>query len=140
MTVSTNPSGRPEVAVGAVCVRDGRLLLVRRGRGAGAGAWALPGGRVQWGERLAEAVARELREETGLAATVGALCGVAERMSADHHYVILDYWVDVAEGQPVAADDAAAVCWASRGTLQQLPLVPQLVEFLTEHRVLDRLR
>ncbi|MDQ3973958.1 MAG: NUDIX domain-containing protein, partial [Actinomycetota bacterium] len=101
---------------------------------------ALPGGRVQWGERLAEAVTRELREETGLTGRAGTLCGIAERVSADHHYVILDYWVNVPEGQPVAGDDAAAVCWASRDTLQQLPLVPQLVEFLTEHHVMDRLR
>ena len=55
----------PEVAVGAIVVHDGCLLLVQRGRGAGAGKWAPPGGRVEFGETLVDAVVREVREETG---------------------------------------------------------------------------
>lgn len=124
----------PQVAVGAVCVREGRLLLVRRGRGASHGTWSLPGGRVERGETLAAAVARELREETGLRGTVGDLCGVAERFVDDHHFVILDYWVET-DGDPVAADDAAAVTWASRDQLTGLRLAPRLEEFLREHGV-----
>lgn len=133
------PAPRPEVAVGAVVVRDGRLLLVRRGRGVGRGRWSLPGGRVEAGETLAQALRRELREETGLDGTVGALCGVAERIGADHHYVILDYWVDVGGREPVAGDDAAAVRWAGRADLDRLDLVERLVEFLAQHGVLPRL-
>lgn len=130
----------PVVAVGAICVRDGRLLLVKRGRGAAAGQWAVPGGRVDFGEPLAEAVRRELREETGLTGTVGALCGIAERRAGGHHFVILDYWVNVASGDAVAADDADEVIWASRTDLDRLPLVPLLTVFLAEHGVLDQLR
>jgi len=130
---------RPVVAVGAVCVRGGRVLLVLRGRGPAAGAWALPGGRVEHGEELAAAVRRELAEETGLHGAVGPLCGVAERVFGGHHYVILDYWVDVPSGDAVAADDAHDVAWAGLSDLDRLPLVPRLVEFLTEHGVLDRL-
>jgi len=133
------PAPRPEVAVGVVAVRDGRLLLVRRGRGVGAGRWSLPGGRVEPGETLTEAVRRELREETGLDGTVDGLCGVAERMGDGYHYVILDYWVEVAAGDPVAADDAAAVRWAGRDDLARLDLVEGLVEFLADHGVLPRL-
>jgi 8-oxo-dGTP diphosphatase len=132
------PEPRPEVAAGAVCVRGGRLLLVRRGRGVGAGAWSLPGGRVEAGELLADATLRELREETGLDGTVEGLCGIAERIGPDHHYVIVDHWV-AASGEPVAGDDAAEVCWAGLGELRRLPLVDRLAEFLAEHGVLERL-
>ena len=131
---------RPVLAVAAVCVRDGRLLLVRRGRGAAVGQWAVPGGRVEFGESLADAVLRELREETGLDGTVGPLCGIAERRAGDHHFVILDYWVDVRPGDAFAGDDADDVRWAGHDDLRRLPLVPLLVEFLTDHGVLTRLR
>ncbi|HSK95674.1 MAG TPA: NUDIX domain-containing protein [Euzebyales bacterium] len=130
---------RPEVAVGAVLVRDGRLLLVRRGRGVGAGRWSLPGGRVEPGETLAAALTRELREETGLTARIGDLCGIAERIGDRAHYVILDFWAS-AEGTPVAGDDAAAVMWADRAALQRLDLVERLMEFLDDHDVLDHLK
>lgn len=136
--VAVAADGRPEVAVGAVAVRGDRLLLVRRGRGTGVGLWSLPGGRVEHGETLAEALVREVAEETGLDATVGALCGIAERISEDHHFVILDYWVE-GRGDATAGDDAEAVCWASRADLDALPLVPRLMEFLGEHGVLGRL-
>lgn len=132
-------AARPEVAVGAVVVRDGKLLLVQRGRGAAVGQWSLPGGRVEAGEALAAAVARELYEETGLRGRVGELCGVAERAGEGWHYVILDYWVDAPSGEPVAGDDARDVRWAARGDLQRLDLVPRLVEFLDQRGVLDRL-
>lgn len=128
-----------EVAVGAVCVRAGRLLLVKRGRGAAVGQWAVPGGRVNPGESSADAVRRELREETGLEVTVGPLCGIARRRSGDHRFLILDYWVEAASGDACAGDDAADVTWASRADLERLELVPLLREFLGAHGVLDRL-
>ncbi|HSK90265.1 MAG TPA: NUDIX domain-containing protein [Euzebyales bacterium] len=129
---------RPEVAVGAVVVRDGRLLLVRRGRGVGVGLWSLPGGRVEPSETLADAVRRELREETGLQVRVGPLCGVAERITDEAHYVILDFWAD-ADGAAVAGDDAEGVVWADRALLDDLALVDGLLEFLADHVVLDHL-
>lgn len=104
------------------------------------GAWALPGGHLQPGETLAAAVARELEEETGLLGTLGALCGVAERIGEGYHYVILDYWVEVMDGEPIAGDDASDVCWAGRADLDRLPLVGLLAHWLAEHGVLDRLR
>jgi 8-oxo-dGTP diphosphatase len=131
---------RPEVAVGAVVVRDGRLLLVRRGRGVGVGLWSLPGGRVEPGETLDAAVRRELAEETGLQVRVGPLCGIAERINDQAHYVILDFWADAdARGTAVAGDDAAGVMWAGRHDLDRLDLVTGLRDFLDRHGVLDRL-
>jgi ADP-ribose pyrophosphatase YjhB (NUDIX family) len=128
----------PEVAVGAVCVRDGRLLLVQRGRGVSAGAWSLPGGRLEPGETLEQAVVRELAEETRLAGRVLGLAGLAERRSQGHHYVILDYWVE-AHGDPVAGDDARDVIWASLADLERLPLVSELAAWLSAHDVTSRL-
>jgi 8-oxo-dGTP diphosphatase len=130
----------PVLAVGAICVHDGRLLVVQRRRAPGEGLWSVPGGRVEAGEQMADAVRRELAEETGIEGTVGPLCGLVERIGADHHYVICDYWVEVDRDQAVAGDDAAAVAWVTRSELARLPCVTGLQSFLTEHGVLDRLR
>ena len=86
---------RREVAVGAIVVHDGCLLLVRRGRGAATGKWAPPGGRVEFGETLRAAVVREVREETGIAVTRRRAAGWVERTGIDpepYHYVILDFF------------------------------------------------
>ena len=129
----------PQVAVGAVCSRDGRLLLVRRGRGVAVGSWSLPGGRVEHGELLADAVLRELQEETGLGGTVTGVCGIAERIFDGHHFVIVDFWVEPDDAPELAGDDAAEALWAEQADLARLDLVPRLMEFLTDNDVLDRL-
>jgi 8-oxo-dGTP diphosphatase len=136
----TVPLNEPQVAVGAVAVRDGRLLLIQRGREPGAGRWSLPGGRVRPGEHLHDAVLRELREETGLGGEVRQLCGVAERIGAGWHYVILDFWVAVSSEEPVAGDDARDVAWVSADDLRSLDCVDGLEGFLRDHGVLDALR
>ena len=113
---------RPEVAVGAVAVRDGSLLMIRRGRPPSQGRWSLPGGRVEWAEDLAGALRREVAEETGLDVVVGALAGVVERIYPDQgfHYVILDYHVTVTGGTVRAGGDVTDARWV------QLPDVPDL--------------
>jgi ADP-ribose pyrophosphatase YjhB (NUDIX family) len=127
----------PTVAVGAVVVVEDRLLLVRRGRGPATGAWSVPGGRVEAGETLAEAVVRELAEETGLEGVCGVLVGWVERIGGDDHYVILDFWVTVLDDRPpVAGDDAAEVAWVPLGHVADHPLVDGLAEFLHQHGVI----
>lgn len=125
---------RPEVCVGAIAVDDGRLLLVRRGHGPAAGEWSVPGGRVEPGETLAEAVVREVREETGLEGVCGPLVGWVERIGPDHHFVILDFAVSVLEpGVPRAGGDAAEAAWVPLADVPGLRLVEGLAEFLHEH-------
>lgn len=128
----------PEVCVGAIVVDDARLLLVRRGHGPAAGDWSVPGGRVEPGETLAEAVVRELAEETGLEGVCGKLIGWVERIGEDHHFVILDFAVTLLEGaEPVAGDDAAEARWVPLGEVAEQRLVEGLAEFLHEHGVIE---
>ena len=128
---------RPEICVGAVVVDAGDLLLVRRGRGPAAGAWSVPGGRVEAGETLAEAVVRELAEETGLEGVCGELVGWVERVGDEYHFVILDFAVTPLERrEPVASDDAVEAAWVPLDEVAAWPLVDGLAEFLYEHGVI----
>jgi ADP-ribose pyrophosphatase YjhB (NUDIX family) len=126
---------KPEVAVGAVVRRGDEILLVRRGRGTAVGQWAIPGGRVEFGEGLKAAVAREVREETGLDVNVGRFLGWAERMGDDpspYHYVILDFAAEPADPtiEARAGDDADDVAWVPANDVERYPLVAGLAEFL----------
>jgi ADP-ribose pyrophosphatase YjhB (NUDIX family) len=127
----------PEVAVGAVAVRDDALLLVRRGRGPAAGEWSVPGGRVEPGETLHAAVVREVLEETGLEVVVDRFLGWVERITASHHFVILDFAVTpLDDATPVAGDDAAEVAWVPFADLPEVRLVDGLYAFLRDTGVL----
>jgi ADP-ribose pyrophosphatase YjhB (NUDIX family) len=115
-----------------------RVLLIRRGRPPGEGLWSVPGGRLEPGETLAQAVAREVREETGLVVEVGPLACVVERMGDGYHFVILDYLARVIGGELAAATDAAAARFVDDAELATLPTTEGLVDALTRARAIRR--
>jgi 8-oxo-dGTP diphosphatase len=127
----------PVVAVGAIAVDGGDLLLIKRGTDPQAGRWSIPGGRVEPGETVAAAVEREVHEETGLAVRCGVMLGWAERIAPDHHFVILDFTVElVGRRDPVPGGDAVAVTWTALADVPGVDLVDGLQEFLRDHGVL----
>jgi 8-oxo-dGTP diphosphatase len=126
--------------VGAV-IRDdeGRLLLVKRGHEPGAGLWSLPGGRIEPGETDAEALVREMHEETGLEIEPGPLLGTVRRPAGDGDVLdIRDYAAIVTGGTLIPGDDAADARWVSAADLGSLAITEGLVEALADWGVLGQ--
>jgi 8-oxo-dGTP diphosphatase len=133
-------SARPVVACVGAVVHDaaGRLLLIRRGHPPHRGLWSLPGGRVEPGESVEQAVEREVLEETGLVVTAGAPVGRVQIAGGDVVFDVVDLACALTgpAQQPVAGDDAAAVLFADAATLDRLPCTPALVDTLRDWGVL----
>jgi 8-oxo-dGTP diphosphatase len=110
---------RPIVSVGAVIVDGDRVVLIRRGHPPRQGEWSLPGGRVELGETLVEALCREMREEVGLEVEVGPIVETFDRIHRDaegqvrYHFVIVDFLCRPAGGVLRAGDDASDARWAT---------------------------
>jgi ADP-ribose pyrophosphatase YjhB (NUDIX family) len=121
---------RPLLGVGALIFRDDAILLIERGQEPLKGSWTLPGGLVEPGERLEEAVRREMLEETGLQVRPRQVVEIFERIMADaqarteYHYVIIDYWCEVEGGALKAASDVAQAEWVKREDLWRYELSP----------------
>ena len=127
-----------ELAVGAVVLHHDHVLLVRRPTPPAAGRWSFPGGRVEPGERMADAAAREVREETGLDVEINHPLDWVERIGPDHHFVIVDFAATVSERQtPTPGDDAADARWVHLDEISTLALVDGLLDFLRANRVVD---
>lgn len=132
----------PIPAVGAVIIEEGSLLLIRRGNEPGAGQWSIPGGRVELGEHLAEALQREVREETGLRIAVGAIADVSDLIVAEEnaiafHYVLIDYFAQVLDGDPRAGSDVTEVRWVPFADLDGYDLIPSMKPLLRQLGVLS---
>ncbi|PIW26265.1 MAG: phosphohydrolase [Rhodospirillales bacterium CG15_BIG_FIL_POST_REV_8_21_14_020_66_15] len=119
---------RPIVGIGAVVLKDGHVLLIRRGKPPRPGSLSLPGGAQRVGETVFEGAVREVMEETGVEAEVLGLVDVVDSMTRDdegrlqYHYTLIDVVCRWVAGEPVAAGDAADALWAPLTDVPELPL------------------
>ncbi len=123
----------PRLAVSAAIFRDGKILLVRRAREPARGVYTLPGGRVEFGESLIEALNREIREETQLTIEIVGLAGWREALPAQAgggHFVILPFAARWISGEPVLNDELDDAQWRVPGTLGDLRLTQGLEEVI----------
>jgi 8-oxo-dGTP diphosphatase len=109
------PAAYPKVGVGGIVHKDGQVLLLLRKRAPEAGTWSLPGGRVEFGERLEDAVVREVREELGITVEVESLVCVTNHIVPDEnaHWVAPAYRVRLVSGVPqnLEPEKTAAIEW-----------------------------
>jgi 8-oxo-dGTP diphosphatase len=126
----------PILGASAVIVADGAILLVQRGHEPQLGRWSVPGGRVEPGETLAGAAAREAYEETGLEVRIGAELWDLTITDGDRTYEVHDFAATVTGGSLRAGDDAADVRWIPLDELDQWPLTEDLLGYLTRGGIL----
>ena len=106
------------IGVGAVVFRDNDVLLIQRGKPPFLGAWSIPGGGLEHGEKVIDAVHREVREETDVEIDIIGILDVFDALprqtdgAFSRHTVIIDYVATWRSGEPVAGDDAAAAIFA----------------------------
>ena len=137
MTTGAYPQ-QPIVAVGAVVIHHNRVLLVRRGKQPAKGDWAIPGGRVELGERMHAAAAREVFEETGVRIDPGKLIYYFETIQPDQdgkiqfHYVIFDFMATYLEGIPSPQDDALDARWIPPNEIHTYKLNPRTQDLLQQ--------
>jgi len=127
---------RPVVGVGAVVLDGERVLLIRRGHAPLKGQWSLPGGGVEVGETLEQAVAREVLEETGMAIEVGPIVEVLDRISRDadgrveHHFVLVDFVARATGGLLQSATDAEDAAWVALADLARYEVAPVTISVI----------
>jgi ADP-ribose pyrophosphatase YjhB (NUDIX family) len=136
---AVEPPTRPQLAVSAVIFREGKVLLVRRSRSPGKGFYSLPGGRVEFGESLHQALAREVDEETGLRIDVVGLAGWREVLptaAGGGHYVIMSFAARWREREPLLNDEHDDFRWLMPGEFGDLKLTGGLIEVVEAARKL----
>ena len=131
---------KPILGVGAVIVCDGKILLVKRGSEPGKGKWSIPGGIVELGETVKEAIAREVEEETGLRVEAHSLIDVVNDLEPDekgrwrYHFVILDFFVHLKGGSLHAGSDVLEVRWVSQDEIKSFDLTKTFKEFFEKNK------
>ena len=127
---------RPFLAVSAAILRDGKVLVVRRARKPADGLYSLPGGVVEAGETLTEAVKREVDEETSLTIEPVALAGYREVVARDaedkveRHFVILPFAARWIAGEPKLNEELSEWCWVDPAEVASMPTTPGLAEIV----------
>lgn len=126
----------PRAAVSAAIFREGRVLLVKRGMPPSADLWSLPGGHIEPGETVLDAVHRKLREETGIAARMHDIAAIKDVVQRNDrgvlifHRVVIVFSGEWLSGNVEAGDDAASACWYDMGQLGRLPTTEGLGEIV----------
>jgi 8-oxo-dGTP diphosphatase len=141
MASIATPPERPQLAASASIFRDGKILLVRRARQPAKGVYTLPGGRVEFGETLAEAVQREVREETALTIDVLGLAGWREVVPNEAkgiagHFVIMSFATRWVSGEVVLNDELDDFRWCDPDHLDVQPTTEGLFQIIAAARAL----
>ena len=138
------PQGRlhhPILAVGAVILKENRILLVQRRNPPYSGCWTIPGGKVKFGESTRDALVREIKEECGLEVVPGRIIDVIDHIEVSYdapevHYVIVDFYVESFSGSLIAGSDAFDARWVDHSGLEDLQIPELTRRFLEKHEIL----
>ena len=134
----------PIVGVGAIIIQNGKILIVKRSSEPGKDKWSVPGGLVELGETVEQAVVREVKEECGLDVEVDRLIDVVDSMTFDengklkYHFVILDFFVKIKGGKLRPGDDAKEAIWVPLEEVEKYDLTKTFRDFLK--RNMEKLR
>ncbi|MQL54477.1 NUDIX hydrolase [Acidianus ambivalens] len=124
---------RPLIAVGGVIFSGKRVLLVQRSKPPNKGSWAIPGGKVEFGETLKEALKREMKEELNVNVEPKELLGVIEIIKEGFHYVILDFICEIKSGEIKAGSDALDAKFFSLEEMSKIPISPTTIEMIRRY-------
>jgi len=131
----------PIPSVGALIIEEDKLLMIRRGNPPFEGYWSIPGGKIKWGEKLEEALKREVQEELSVEVEVGELAGIVESIvekegDVVYHYILIDYFCRIISGTPKASSDALELRWVSLKELRNIKVTPSLLKLLKELKMI----
>jgi mutator protein MutT len=130
---------QPVVGVGAVIIKDGKILLEKRKSEPGRGKWSIPGGLVELGESVSQTVVREVAEETGLEVCEPELIDVVDNVVRDekgeikYHFVIIDYFVKLKGGNLKASSDAEELRWVQLNEVEKYDLTKTFMDFFKKN-------
>lgn len=131
---------QPVVGIGVIIVQNGKIVLIKRGNDPGKGKWSIPGGLVELGEQIQETVVREAKEETCLAVKNPELIDVVDNVDRDaegkvkYHYIIVDYLVEVIQGDIAAASDAEELRWVPLNEVEDYVLTSSFRQFFAKNK------